>query len=186
MNTTRIVQLRLDHGWTQERLATAAGVGLRTIQRLEAGQEASLETLSLVASALRVSVHDLYSQIDDAVLRDRVEFFESRAAEEQSARERIEKGWRWLYVGIGVILTFVSFTLSTYGATVFFSYWIGGYMILVSVRRIYLEPRLQKDYPHSMSRQQIRARRNSARGSWRVREENATAREQASTTPPLH
>ncbi|MDH6238360.1 helix-turn-helix transcriptional regulator [Cryobacterium sp. CG_9.6] len=185
MNTTKIVQLRLDHGWTQDRLATTAGVGLRTIQRLEAGHEASLETLSLVAFALRVSVRDLYSEIDDAVLRDRVEFFDARVAEEQSARERIEKGWRWLYVGIGVVITVVSINFPLYAATVFFSYWIGGYMILVSVRRIYLEPRLQKDYPRSMSKQQIRARRDSAKGSWRVREENATEQEGADSRPPM-
>lgn len=49
MNTTRIADLRQTAGWTQERLATESGVGLRTIQRLEAGNEASLETLSLVA-----------------------------------------------------------------------------------------------------------------------------------------
>lgn len=49
MNKTRVVELRQAHGWTQERLATASGVGIRTIQRLEVGEDASLETLSLVA-----------------------------------------------------------------------------------------------------------------------------------------
>ena len=51
MSTTRIAELRQENGWTQERLATESGVGLRTIQRVEAGQDASLETLSLVADA---------------------------------------------------------------------------------------------------------------------------------------
>lgn len=45
MNESRIIQLRQELGWTQEKLSTESGVGLRTIQRLEAGNDASLETL---------------------------------------------------------------------------------------------------------------------------------------------
>lgn len=183
MNITRIVQLRQEQGWTQERLAVEAGLGIRTIQRLEAGQDASLETLSLIAGALRVSVRGLFAEINDSSLRDRVESWESRAEEQQAARERIEKAWRWLYIGIGVVLTLATITVPTYGVTVFLAYWIGGYMILVSVSRIYLEPRLQKDYPLSRNRQQIRARRKSATGSWRI-SEIVTEKTRAAPTRP--
>lgn len=50
MNRMQITTLRQNLGWTQERLATESGVGVRTIQRLEAGHDASLETLSLVSA----------------------------------------------------------------------------------------------------------------------------------------
>lgn len=53
MNKTRIIEIRQAQGWAQERPANESGVGLRTVQRLEAGQDASLETLSLIAEALR-------------------------------------------------------------------------------------------------------------------------------------
>lgn len=56
----RIAALRRERGWTQERLAAASGVGVRTIQRLEAGDEGSLETMRRVAAALEVPVHDLF------------------------------------------------------------------------------------------------------------------------------
>ncbi len=54
MSTTRVIELRQERGWTQERLAAEAGVGLRTVQRLEAGQDASSETLTLVAQPTRL------------------------------------------------------------------------------------------------------------------------------------
>lgn len=161
MNTTRIADLRQAAGWTQERLATESGVGLRTIQRLEAGNEASLETLSLVADALRVSVSELFASIDDADFGNRVEALDSRAAEQQSARDRAVAAWRWLYVGIGVVLTVLSFTMGSSGLALFLAYWAGGLLILIALGRIILEPRLDARYPLSRSKRQLREQRRA-------------------------
>lgn len=161
MNSTRIMELRQAQGWTQERLANESGVGLRTIQRLEAGQDASLETLSLVAEALRVPVRDLFTEIEDAGLSNRVESLEDRTEQQQAARDRIAGAWRWLYVGIGVVLTLVSFTFP-YGLVLFLGYWVGGYIILVAIRRIYLEPHLDEKYPLSRPQQSRRDRKRVA------------------------
>ncbi|MFU8945358.1 helix-turn-helix domain-containing protein [Mycetocola zhadangensis] len=164
MNKTRIIELRQAQGWTQERLATESGVGLRTVQRLEAGEDASLETLSLVAEALRVPVRDLFSTIDDAAMSSRVDSLEDRTTEQQAARDRITGAWRWLYIGIGVVLTLISFTFAQ-GVVLFLGYWIGGTMILLAVRRLYLEPHLDSRYPLSRaksSRRERRQRRNAA------------------------
>lgn len=166
MNKTRIVELRQEQGWTQERLAAASGVGLRTIQRLEAGEDASLETLSLVAEALRVEVRDLFTMIQDGDLGGRVDSLHGRTVEQQNARDRLTGAWRWLYIGIGVVLTLVGFTLGPYGLVLFLAYWTGGYLILVAIHRIYLEPKLEEKYPLSRSRKQLRARRTK----WRVSE----------------
>ncbi|MBC7762156.1 MAG: helix-turn-helix transcriptional regulator [Candidatus Saccharibacteria bacterium] len=162
----RIVELRQAHGWTQDRLATASGVGIRTIQRLEAGEDASLEPLSLVADALRVPVRDLFTVIEDADLSGHVESLQIRALEQQAARDRLTSAWRWLYIGIGVILTVIGFTLGHYGLVLFHAYWTGGFLILVAVRRIHLEPRLEERYPLSRSHQQLRARRTK----WKMSE----------------
>ena len=170
MSTTRIAELRQENGWTQERLATESGVGLRTIQRVEAGQDASLETLSLVADALRVEVRDLFTTIDDARFATRLESLDGRTTEQQSARDRITGAWRWLYVGVGIVLSLLSLTLGPYGLVVFLSYWTGGYLILVAMRRIYLEPHLAARYPLSRSKREFRAQRTA----WRATEpENA-------------
>lgn len=177
MNTTRIVDLRQEYGWTQERLATESGVGLRTIQRLEAGQDASLETLSLVAEALRVTVRDLFTTIDDVELGSRVDALQARTEEQQAARDRLTGAWRWLYIGIGIVLSLISFTLGQYWFVLFLAYWTGGYLILVAIRRIYLEPRLEEKYPLSRSKRQLRAQRTP----WRISEpeEEADAKAQS-------
>ena len=167
MNTTRIIELRQAQGWTQERLATESGVGVRTVQRLEAGEDASLETLSLVAEALRVPVRDLFSTIDDADLTSRVDSLEARASEQQAARDRTTRAWLLLYVGIGVVLTLVAFTIPN-GLALFLAYWLGGTLIAVALRRLLLEPRLDARYPLSRSTRTRRQRRREQRAAERV------------------
>lgn len=163
MSKSRVIELRQDQSWTQERLATEAGVGLRTVQRLEAGRDASSETLTLVADALRVSVRDLFESIDDDDLGSRVESLQGRAEKQQEARDRITSAWNWLYVGIGIVVTMLSFALSWYGIAVSLAYWAGGSIILIAVKRIRLEPRLDDKYPLSKSRRNLRAARSSRR-----------------------
>lgn len=157
MNESRIVQLRQDLGWTQERLATESGVGIRTVQRLEAGNDASLETLSLVADALQVDVRDLFVSIDNDELSDRVESMESRAAEQQLARQRVANAWLWLFIGIGIAVSMVSFgSGGQVGGVLFLAYWGGGIPIFIALRRLLLDPRLDARYPLSRSRHQLR------------------------------
>ncbi len=40
-----IQKLRLQRGWSQQQLADLSGLSVRTIQRLEKGQDASTESL---------------------------------------------------------------------------------------------------------------------------------------------
>ena len=49
-----IQKLRLKRGWSQQQLADASGLSVRTIQRLEAGQPASTETLKCLAAVFEV------------------------------------------------------------------------------------------------------------------------------------
>ncbi|XBS69658.1 helix-turn-helix domain-containing protein [Acerihabitans sp. KWT182] len=61
MNEYRIKALRLGKAWSQEQLAELSSLSVRTIQRIENGEQASLETLAAIASAFDLSVTDLYS-----------------------------------------------------------------------------------------------------------------------------
>jgi len=54
-----VKRLREEKSWSQEHLATAAGVSHRTVQRVESDGTASLETRMALASALGVSAADL-------------------------------------------------------------------------------------------------------------------------------
>ena len=54
-----VKRLREEKSWSQEHLATVAGVSHRTVQRVESDGTASLETRMALASALGVSAADL-------------------------------------------------------------------------------------------------------------------------------
>ena len=49
-------KLRLQRGWSQEQLATLTGLNVRTIQRIERGQVASLESKKSFASVFEVEL----------------------------------------------------------------------------------------------------------------------------------
>ncbi|MBD1583011.1 helix-turn-helix domain-containing protein [Pseudoalteromonas sp. S16_S37] len=55
-------QLRLSRHLTQEQLADMAGLNVRTIQRIESGQKASVESLKCLASALDVDIQQLQQE----------------------------------------------------------------------------------------------------------------------------
>ena len=55
-DSTKIKRWREERAWSQEHLADAAGIGLRTIQRIENGEKASRETVMALAAAFGVDV----------------------------------------------------------------------------------------------------------------------------------
>ena len=58
-----IKKLRKQHHYSQEQLATLAGVSLRTIQRIESGHSASLETLKSLAAVFEIEIELLIGEI---------------------------------------------------------------------------------------------------------------------------
>ncbi len=54
-----IRNLRIERGWSQEELAEISGVSTRTIQRIERGGKASLESLKCLAAVFETSISDL-------------------------------------------------------------------------------------------------------------------------------
>jgi transcriptional regulator with XRE-family HTH domain len=60
-----IRRLRTQRHWSQEQLAVASGLNLRTIQRLEAGGRASLESLRALAAVFEVDAATLTADDED-------------------------------------------------------------------------------------------------------------------------
>lgn len=58
-----VKKLRTGKNWSQEQLAIMAGLSIRTIQRVESGQSASLETLKSLASVFEVDISKLTEEI---------------------------------------------------------------------------------------------------------------------------
>ena len=59
INADLVRELREERSWTQEELALAAGINLRTVQRIEKQGTASLQSKKALASVLEISVRDL-------------------------------------------------------------------------------------------------------------------------------
>ena len=58
INAERVTALRKKSSWSQDELATAAGLNLRTVQRVENSGTASLETVKAIAAALEVDLEE--------------------------------------------------------------------------------------------------------------------------------
>ena len=58
-----VKKLRAKRNWSQEQVATFSGLSIRTIQRVESGQSASLETLKSLASVFEVDIAKLTEEI---------------------------------------------------------------------------------------------------------------------------
>ncbi len=52
-------KLRLQRGWSQEQWATFSGLSVRTIQRIEQGQQPGLESLKALAAVFELDVAQL-------------------------------------------------------------------------------------------------------------------------------
>lgn len=58
-----IKKLRERKNWSQEQLATMSGLSVRTIQRIESGNKASMESLKSLASVFEIDVSKLTEEI---------------------------------------------------------------------------------------------------------------------------
>lgn len=58
-----IKKLRERENWSQEQLATMPGLSVRTIQRIESGNKASLESLKSLASVFEIDISKLTEEI---------------------------------------------------------------------------------------------------------------------------
>jgi transcriptional regulator with XRE-family HTH domain len=61
VNRSLILSLRKQRSWSQDELAVAAGLNLRTVQRIERSGSASLQSKKALAAAFGIEVSDLES-----------------------------------------------------------------------------------------------------------------------------
>lgn len=62
IDKNKIRSEREKRGWSQEQLASVSGLGLRTIQRIEASGKSSLESGRALASVFEISLEDLWEE----------------------------------------------------------------------------------------------------------------------------
>ena len=155
MNESDIGRLRKARGWTQERLASQSGVAVRTIQRLEAGKGAGLETLALIADALGVPVRELFVSVEDEGFQIRVEALDARKSTQQAKRDAAAHGFTFLYQGLGLLVTFATIVLVLTGALSWLgwfiipAYWAAGGYLFSFLVGVAINPWLDGKYPLS-------------------------------------
>jgi transcriptional regulator with XRE-family HTH domain len=59
-----VKRLRTKNGWSQDQLATLTGLSLRTIQRVEAGRAASMETINSLSSVFETDITKFTEEIE--------------------------------------------------------------------------------------------------------------------------
>jgi transcriptional regulator with XRE-family HTH domain len=69
INRNLILALRKQRSWSQDELAVAAGLNLRTVQRIERSGSASLQSRKALAAALNIDVHELESPEEAMTVR---------------------------------------------------------------------------------------------------------------------
>lgn len=100
INSNLVKKLRIARNWSQEQLSEACGLSLRTIQRLENGGNASLESIRVLAAVFEIDSNEL-------ILNEKEESITPRDAVERGLRQfanfsgtatRFEYGWFLLFV----------------------------------------------------------------------------------------
>ncbi|TCD54338.1 XRE family transcriptional regulator [Alloscardovia theropitheci] len=161
MNITKITQLRKDRGWAQQYLADLTGLTVRTIQRMEAGENMSLETLRLVADAFGVKVSELFTDITHQPKAEEIHNLDGERDLQLSQRHKEEMLYKRLYGFFYLILAIVTggfwYLTPTYEPTtypwafVFQAMWILAWVIAIPLGRFMykskLGPYLDKKYP---------------------------------------
>ncbi|MCT4701723.1 2TM domain-containing protein [Enterobacteriaceae bacterium H20N1] len=86
MKHSTIKALRLSRAWSQEQLAELSSLSVRTVQRIENGGQASLETLSAIAAAFDLNVADLNAEMAPEATQD-----EALNQKIEQAKKRLDK-----------------------------------------------------------------------------------------------
>lgn len=102
-------KLRLQRGWSQEQLALLTGLNVRTIQRIERGQQPSLESQASLASVFEVDISTFNS--GDSIMQNNSATTErvTLAADEKEALEYV-KGLIGFYSHLISFIVFTSMT----------------------------------------------------------------------------
>jgi transcriptional regulator with XRE-family HTH domain len=100
IDANRVKKLRKAKGWPQEKLSEACGLSLRTIQRLENGGNASIESVQALAAALDIDPNELMLSEREEPLTplDAVQAGLRQFANFSGTATRFEYWWFFLFV----------------------------------------------------------------------------------------
>jgi transcriptional regulator with XRE-family HTH domain len=74
INLRDIKNMRLERHWSQEQLADMSGLSIRTIQRIENGENAGLESLKSLAAVFETNIKDSNKNMEIEQIRKEEEY----------------------------------------------------------------------------------------------------------------
>ncbi|WP_435929327.1 2TM domain-containing protein [Dryocola sp. BD613] len=112
MKHSTIKALRLSRAWSQEQLAELSSLSVRTVQRIENGGQASLETLGAIAAAFDLNVADLNAETapestQDEALNQKITLAKKRLDREYGFYRAVLT-WAVVCAGLAAINLFTS------------------------------------------------------------------------------
>jgi transcriptional regulator with XRE-family HTH domain len=112
-----IQKLRLQRGWSQEQLAELSGLSVRTIQRLERGQTASVESLKALGAAFEID----FSQLQEPEMNPTIN--QNVSADEALALAHVRK-LKGFYIHLAQYAIIVAFLAIVNLVTSRHYYWV--------------------------------------------------------------
>ena len=141
-------QHRLARAWSQEQLAEISGLSTRTVQRIEQGASASLDTLKSLAAAFDMEVSTLQAStgkpVNAASSRQ-----EPDMSHQQSRNKRVDRFKRQLAIYLLVNLGLIIINLSTSTSHLWFIYPLFFWGIAIVIRALKIYPQTQPRYPQT-------------------------------------
>lgn len=97
LNVKDLKKMRLERHWSQEQLATMSGLSVRTIQRIENGENAGLESLKSLAAVFETTIVDTDKKEELAQLQ-----------KEEAYVEKVKGFYKLLAIGfISLVVPFI-------------------------------------------------------------------------------
>lgn len=157
MTKTKIASLRKQRGWTQEKLAEESQVNTRTVQRLESGEDVSLETLRLIANALDVQIADLFESLDDSDKSREIINLDSRKVRQTQQWLTLRSFYRLgMYTAFIILMFALASAISLLnddswielmGIICWIILWPLGVSVIKIIQVSWIEPYLSRKYP---------------------------------------
>lgn len=122
-----IKNLRIENGWSQEKLAEITGLSLRTIQRVEKEDKASLESLNLLANAFSLDIKQLQDKLKNKT-------FETETENKNNHKKKIT-----IFIAVNLLL--IAINLLTNPTHLWFIYPLLGWGIPLFYK-IYIKEKL--------------------------------------------